>query len=110
MPDILGRLRHHARHMDEFSAAKQIYTEAGDVIERQQQALEEAYRQIRLLAEAGVDRLADYGVKVDPAERTYEPIIERVSSIAKGPPRIPFNWREPRQYSRKTSRTKDGYQ
>lgn len=52
--------------------------------ERLRQGLDEAERQIRLLAEAGVARLADYGVKVDPAERTYKPIIDRIRAIAKG--------------------------
>jgi uncharacterized protein involved in type VI secretion and phage assembly len=44
-------------------------------------ALAESYRQIRLLAAAGVERLTDHGVKVDPAERTYEPIIDRIKAL-----------------------------
>jgi hypothetical protein len=50
--------------------------------ERAQAALEEAYRQIRILAEQATDRLQTAGADVDPAERTYQPIIDRIKAVA----------------------------
>lgn len=52
-------------------------------IKRLEAALEEAYRQIRLLAEIGTDTIIELGRKVDPAKRTYQPIIDRIKAMAK---------------------------
>jgi hypothetical protein len=49
--------------------------------ERAEAALEEAYRQIRILAEQATDRLQTAGADVDPAERTYQPIIDRIKAM-----------------------------
>jgi hypothetical protein len=50
-------------------------------VERAETALEEAYRQIHVLAEQATDRLQTAGADVDPAERTYQPIIDRIKAM-----------------------------
>lgn len=46
-------------------------------------ALDYAKREIKILVETGCDKIEEAGGDVDPPERTYGPIIDRIDAMMK---------------------------